>query len=168
MNIPAATLGQIAASAAAALSDDRRATVERAADAGHLDSRVLATLAHAPGRLELFLDFYGSLISASFGDPRLKGVIHRRVGELAELLARHELPRHGELEPPAGLSADALALVRFIDAFAIDHQAIGPEIYDGLREHFSYSEMTELLWAVAIVRASARVGAAIGLPPVGR
>jgi hypothetical protein len=35
-------------------------------------------------------------------------------------------------EPPAGLSADELALVRFMDAWAIDHQNVDPAIHDEL------------------------------------
>lgn len=49
-----------------------------------------------------------------------------------------------------------------MDAFAIDHQAIAPEIFDELREHFPPAELTEIVWAVAIVFALARLGSTIG------
>jgi alkylhydroperoxidase family enzyme len=46
---------------------------------------------------------------------------------------------------------------------AVDHQNVDPEVYEELSEHFSGAELTELLWAVAVVFASARVGATVGV-----
>jgi alkylhydroperoxidase family enzyme len=114
----------------------------------------------------LFLDFYEYVMTTTL-DPRLKDVVRQRVGELAALMSRYELPRSAaELEPPTGLAPDEHALVRFVDAFAVDHHAIPEEILTELREHFSYPELTEVLWTLAAIRAMARVGAVIGTPAV--
>jgi hypothetical protein len=127
------------------------------------DPRILASLAHSPNRLELYLAFYEQLVTGPLGSDRLKQVIRRRVAQLTELRERGELGQRAEPAPPETMAADELALTRFMDAWAIDHMNVDPDIYDELREHFSDAELTELFWAVAIVFAQARVGAAFGI-----
>ena len=147
----------------AGLGPELDEAVTRTAAAEEIDPRVLASLDHSPERLALYLAFYEQLVTEPLGGPRLKRVIRRRVADLTELRERGELGRHASPEPPAELAADELALVRFMDAWAIDHLAVDPAIYEDLRLHFSDAELTELFWAVAIVFASARVGATVGI-----
>jgi len=128
-----------------------------------IDPRILASLAHSPNRLELYLTFYEQLVTGPLGSDRLKRVIRRRVAQLTELREQGDLGQHAEPEPPVALAADELALTRFMDAWAIDHMDVDPGVYDELREHFSDAELTELFWAVAIVFAQARVGAVFGI-----
>ena len=158
-------LGFLVPAAESALTDDKRATLRRFSSTEAIDPGILATLAHSPGRLERFLDFYGQLVTDSFSDPRLKDVVRRRVSELDRLIRAHDLPADAsELRPPSGLAADELALVRFIDAFAVDYRNISDEVFGDLRAHFTVGELTELLWAVAIIRGMARVGSVVGVP----
>jgi hypothetical protein len=137
--------------------------VARAAAEHEIDPRILASLDHSPRRLELYLSFYDELVTGPLGSDRLKQVIRRRVAELTELREQGELGQHASPELPAGLAADERALVRFMDTWAVDHQNVDPGVYDELSEHFSGAQLTELLWAVAVVFASARVGATVGV-----
>jgi hypothetical protein len=147
----------------AGLNPELGERVASAAATHEIDPRILASLDHSPRRLELSLDYYDELVTGPLGSDRLKSVIRRRVADLTELRQRGELGHDASPEPPAGLSADERALVRFMDAWAIDHQNVDPAIYDELRKHFPDAALTELLWAVAIVFASARVGATVGV-----
>jgi alkylhydroperoxidase family enzyme len=159
-----AELREIAGRRHAELEPALEEAVARAAAADGIDPRVLATLDHTPDRLVLYLAFYEELVTGPLASSRLKHVIQRRVADLTQLREQGELGQHASPERPADLAADELALVRFMDAWAIDHLAVDPAIYDELRVHFSDAELTELLWAAAIVFASARVGATVGIP----
>lgn len=161
-NAPTA-LHEIAVRPYAELDPELDEAVARAATAHEIDPRVLASLDHSPRRLELYLEYYDQLVTGPLGSDRLKKVVRRRVADLTKLRERGELGRDASPEPPAGLAGDELALVRFMDAWAIDHQNVDPEIYDELRQRFSDQALTELLWAVAVMFASARVGATVGV-----
>lgn len=150
----------------AGLDPELAERVARAAETHEIDPRILASLDHSPRRLDLYLDYYDQLVTGPLGSDRLKKTIRRRVADLTELRERGELGQDASPEPPAGLSADELALVRFMDAWAIDHQNVDPAIYDELREHYSDAALTELLWSVAIVFASARVGSTVGVTAI--
>jgi alkylhydroperoxidase family enzyme len=158
-----AALHEIVNRSHAGLNPELEERVASAAATHEIDPRILASLDHSPRRLELYLDYYDELVTGPLGSDRLKSVIRRRVADLTELRERGELGQDASPEPPAGLSADERALVRFMDAWAIDHQNVDPAIYDELRKHFTDAALTELLWAVAIVFASARVGATVGV-----
>jgi alkylhydroperoxidase family enzyme len=156
-------LHEIAVRRYADLDPELAETVARAAAEHEIDPRILPSLDHSPRRLELYLSFYDELVTGPLGSDRLKQVIRRRVAELTELRERGKLGQHASPELPAGLAADERALVRFMDAWAVDHQNVEPGIYEELHEHLSGAELTELLWAVAVVFASARVGATVGV-----
>jgi hypothetical protein len=111
--------------------------VALAAAEHEIDPLILASLDHSPRRLELYLSYYDQLVTGPVGSDRLKKVIRDRVADLTELRERGELGQHASPETPLGLAADELALVRFMDAWAIDHLDVDPAIYDDLREHFS-------------------------------
>lgn len=130
-----------------------------------LDATLVASLHHEPRRLRRFLAFYEPLLERTFGDRRLKAVVHGRVRELDALARDYALPSSAaRLEPPPGLAPDEAALVAIVDALAIDHLAVAPERFDDLRRHFSDAQVMELLWAVAVARAMARAGAVLGVP----
>jgi hypothetical protein len=156
-------LQQIADRTFAELDPSLEQAMSATVAAEDIDPRILASLDHSPHRLELYLTFYEQLVTGPLGSDRLKHVIRRRVAQLTELRERGDLGQGAEPEPPAALAADELALTRFMDSWAIDHTNVDPAIHDELREHFSDAELTELFWAVAIVFASARVGAAFGI-----
>ena len=124
-----AALHEIVARSYAGLDPELGSTVARFADAEGIDPRILASLDHSPRRLELYLSFYEELVTGPLGSDRLKKVIRRRVADITDLRERGELGQHAAPEPPAGLAADELALVRFMDAWAIDHQNVDPGIY---------------------------------------
>ena len=69
---------------------------------------------------------------------------------------------------PADLNeADERLLValRFPNLFAIDHKAITDTHIDELKQYFTVEETSELISFCAIISASQRLGAALGLQP---
>lgn len=159
------SLGALADTAAARLDDAERTAVEAFAAREGIDARIVATADHSPGRIERFLRFYEHAGVEPFGDRRLKDVLHARVAELDELARRHELPADAlDIPLPDGLAGDERALVRFADAFAVDHHAIPEAVHADLRRHFDDARLTELLWTLAIARGLARIGAVVGTP----
>lgn len=160
-----ASLDALADTAASRLDAARRAAVDAFAEREGIDARIVATADHSPNRLERFLRFYEEAGVEPFGERRLKDVLHARVAELDELTRRHELPADAaDIPLPAGLADDERALVRFADAFAVDHHAIPDAVHVDLRKHFDDARLTELLWTLAIARGLARVGAVVGVP----
>lgn len=157
--------GFLVGAAEATLDAEDRARITDLADAEHINPRILATLAHTPGRLERFKTFYENVVAQSFPDGRLKAVIRDRVAELDPSVRACRLPREAEqLDVPESLAADELALIRFIDEFTIDHLGVSDEVFGALHAEFSDGELVELLWTFAVVRALARVGAVVGEP----
>ncbi|MBM3678241.1 MAG: hypothetical protein FJW96_10225 [Actinobacteria bacterium] len=120
------------------------------------DREILETLDHAPHRLERFLAFFEHAAVEPFDDSRLRDAVAARVARLAALEHAGALVGDDLPAPPAGLEADALALVRFADAFALDYQAIPDDVYAELDRHFDAPALTELLWTFAILRGIAR------------
>jgi hypothetical protein len=163
MSDGAAVLREIVDHRRQQLSDAAGRDLTRAAEAERIAPRILASLDHSPRRLELYLNFYEQLVTGPLGESRLKSVIRGRVAELTELRLAGQLGQDADPPLPSGLAPDEAALVQFMDAWAIDHQAVSPDLHAALRDHFSAAELTELYWAVAIIFASARVGATIGI-----
>ena len=141
-----------------------REALERWPSLASSNPEIVATLSHFPGRLDRFVRYYAQVVEEGLTPRRLKDVMERRVAELHELERRGELPSDpGALEPPEGLADDELALVRFIDAYAIDHNNVPEAIFAELHRHFSAAELTEILWTTAVTRSMSRVAGVLGL-----
>lgn len=147
-----------------AMTDRDRAALARWERIEPSNPELIATLGHAPDRLHRFVHYHEHVVEDGLTPRRLKDAIRNRVAELHELGSRFELPEDpSELDLPEDLEPDERALVRFVDAYAIDHHSVPDGIYSELHARFDIGQLTELLWYVAVARAMSRAGAALGI-----
>jgi len=74
------------------------------------------------------------------------------------------LQRLDDYEKAPEFTLKQKAVLRFVDAFYLDHRQIDQTLWDGMREHFSEEEILEIAWYAAFTTAYGKLIHAFQVP----
>jgi alkylhydroperoxidase family enzyme len=142
----------------AALSDEQRAALARAAAPGRPTLNIFRTLAHAPEALSAFLAWGSYVLSKKNALPaREREIVILRIGYLCK--SGYEWTQHAEIGKRAGLSDDEIARLKTGQDFSAadtaliqacdelhQRQFVSDQTWAALKAHFSEKQCLDVVF----------------------